>query len=171
MDDHPDGHDNALIVEPRTVSGENNPACSFSYPLLNKPGHSNSLGSMYGTQKTCCADGCTEAVFGRAKKCNTCKIKNNKQSHPDQQDVNSKRKASPSLNNSQPKKSKHTFESLASDIDSQDWEELHDRLLEAIDLIKFVDQECNSIKGELTSTKSSFDQYRIAFADKMFTSF
>ncbi|EFX77953.1 hypothetical protein DAPPUDRAFT_246757 [Daphnia pulex] len=170
MDDHPDGHDNAPIVEPRTVSDENNPACPFSSPLLNKPGRSNSLGSMSGTQKTCCADGYTEAVFGHAKKCNTCKIKNNKPSHPDQQDVNSKRKASPSLNNSQPKKSKNTFVSLASDIDSQDWEELSDRLLEAIDLIKVVDQECNSLNGELASTKSSFDRYRIAFADKMFTS-
>jgi hypothetical protein len=65
---------------------------------------------------------------------------------------------------------KKSFVSLASDIDSQDWEELRDRLLEAIDLIKVVDQECNSLKGELASTKSSFDQYRIAFADKMFTS-
>nr|CAH0110842.1 unnamed protein product [Daphnia galeata] len=55
-------------------------------------------------------------------------------------------------------------------IDSQDWDGLRDRLLEAIDIIKGVDQECNSLKGELATTKSSFDQYKIAFADKMFTS-
>ena len=113
----------------------------------------------FGTHKICC----TEAVFGRNKKCNTCKIKNNKPSQLDQQDVNSKRKASPSLNNSQLKKSKDTFKSLASDIDSQDWEELCDRLLEAIEKIKVVDQECNLLKSELATTKSSFDQYRIAY--------
>ena len=151
MDDHPDGQDNALIVELGTVSGENSLTSSFSFPLLNKPGRSNSLGSTSGTQKICCADGCTEAVFGRNKKCNTCKIKNDKPSQLDQQDVKSKRKASPSLNNSQLKKLKHTFKSLASDIDSQDWEELCDRLLEATEIIKVVDQECNSLKSKLTN--------------------
>ena len=170
MDDPPGGYDNAQVVELRTVTGDDHPASSYSSPLLNKPGRSNSLGSTSGNQKICCADGCTEAVFGRNKKCITCKNKLNKPNQPDQQDANSKRKASPSLNNSQPKKPKHTFESLTTDIDNQDWDELRDRLLEAIEIIREVDQERNSLKGELATTKSSFDQYKIAFADKMFTS-